>query len=308
MAYRLPQLIMLTFNKHIFLIFYNSFYEILIKYTYQQHQISQPISQFIPPPPPALAPPQISGNQFSSFEFLQRQGLIPKNQPLPPQAPKPKFQYQNKKPEKNYIQAPSKAKVLGNPELDTPEEISKWIEQRKKNYPTKRKIEAKQKTEKIIEERGALGKKELSKLELKLRKKIKFMQSEFGEEDRIKKNKKRKYEKSIQKKSTVIEKPKEMIQKPVSDEIEEGEIILPKNSIEQQSQQIVEKTTPKPENIPKHVKFEKKPKKEQKKQIRYDRMTYRKNNMFSELMKNEEAKEHSILLQICRYFVKNKIV
>lgn len=61
------------------------------------------------------------------------------------------------------------------PSLNTPDEISKWIKARKFNYPTRAKIA--QKEEELIArgESGKLKESELSKLEVRLRKKLQIL-------------------------------------------------------------------------------------------------------------------------------------
>ena len=55
------------------------------------------------------------------------------------------------------------------------DEIQKWIEERKRNYPTNKNIQRKLEEKKLKEETGELFEPSLSKLELKLRKKIKVL-------------------------------------------------------------------------------------------------------------------------------------
>ena len=71
---------------------------------------------------------------------------------------------------------------LLNPNFVSKEEIEKWMRARRKNYPTRKNIEAKKLREEKGEDEGELDEAELSKLELKLRKKIMILSSNPREE------------------------------------------------------------------------------------------------------------------------------
>lgn len=58
--------------------------------------------------------------------------------------------------------------------MDSPEEIRKWLESRKRNYPTRKRVQAKMVQDRDREENGELAQHELSLLEVKLRKQIKL--------------------------------------------------------------------------------------------------------------------------------------
>lgn len=66
--------------------------------------------------------------------------------------------------------------------VDQRREIRLWIEQRRRNYPSKRNLEQKVKNEEELEDLAVVPKKNLSELELKLRKKLKIMMVQIGEE------------------------------------------------------------------------------------------------------------------------------
>lgn len=67
-----------------------------------------------------------------------------------------------------------------DPILDTPEEIEKWVLARKRNFPSKEKIENDQEQEIKKNERG-----DLSKLEVRMRKRMALMKKFFKQtEDR----------------------------------------------------------------------------------------------------------------------------
>lgn len=285
-----------------------------------------------------LIPPTVS--PYAEYEHLVRQGIIPREQPPPPENPKDNIGIQT-------------LNIERNPELDTPDEIEKWLEQRRKNFPTKTRIEAKKNLEIMKEEKGALRKSELSKLEIKLRQKIKYIESETKTK---KKKKKNKAKKQMQKggivenvkdnpqkinEPTITSSQKEEIMKEFkreileSIELEEGEIVeskkeqgefnfnieqhnigceLPKdinekkiNLEESEKKGNIEHEKTQSAEKPKEIILDKKPiyKKEKKIPIRFK---YRKNNLYNLLIQKEVNMEHSILLQIFRHFVKNKIV
>jgi len=203
---------------------------------------------------------------YYEYEYLVSQGIIPREQPPPP-------------------------KTHGHhSEFDDPEEIEKWLAQRRKNFPTRERIEVKKDVEKMREERGLLKKSELSKLEIKLRQKIKFLDNEPKNKKKNKgarKNKKKK-----------LEAKKEV--PPM--EIEEGEIVQVKEEQGKsaQSPTILEEDKNNVKDFNKQNK-----KKDKSNAVRFK---YRKNNLFNLLVSKEVNTEHNTLLQIFRYFVRNKIV
>ena len=75
--------------------------------------------------------------------------------------------------------------------LNTPEEVQKWIEARRKNFPTRANIERKKREEELKREKGVYvpqtKRENLSLLEVKLRKKIRFI----GSSDKPGKSKRR---------------------------------------------------------------------------------------------------------------------
>lgn len=73
---------------------------------------------------------------------------------------------------------------LLNPNNLSQDEIDKWLKARRKNYPTRQNIEIKRARIENGEEEGDLDEQELSKLELKLRKKIMILTSDPREERR----------------------------------------------------------------------------------------------------------------------------
>lgn len=79
---------------------------------------------------------------------------------------------------------------LINPIFNTPEEIEKWKAARRRNFPTRENIQKKQ--EELVKngELGKINESELSRLEVKLRKKLLIMQYDPIEEKRVNKVKK----------------------------------------------------------------------------------------------------------------------
>lgn len=72
---------------------------------------------------------------------------------------------------------PSQPKQI-DPVLDTPEEIQKWILSRKRNFPSKHKIQSKKDTDTRREERG-----DLSKFEIRMRKRLAIVRKAHKKED-----------------------------------------------------------------------------------------------------------------------------
>jgi hypothetical protein len=88
--------------------------------------------------------------------------ILPSVPPPPPADPPPP------------IEAPA------DPVLDTPEEIDKWINCRKKNFPCKKNLVVKARQERIRIERG-----DISKFEIRMRKRLALMRKFYKrEEDR----------------------------------------------------------------------------------------------------------------------------
>ena len=288
-------------------------------YQYQPYQ-AQPI------PPPYIQPSAPS--QYATYEYLVSQGVVPKVQPPPPGRLAAASDYNRYgragmntggTASTNRADKPS----MRNPELDSPEEISKWLEQRRKNFPTRAKVESKKNVEKVREERGALKRSELSKLELKLRQKIKFLEGDFGDKKKMRKNQKKKNIRNDDKKTKGAKTMKD--EKKISavaavaavpsgekEEIEEGEIVVPVTTkvTEQQSQQSQQEPR-QDRNKGRAMADEKnksRPHPQQPKGGNFNRFKYIKNNLFNSLTRKEEHMEHSVLLQIFRHFVKENII
>lgn len=82
------------------------------------------------------------------------------------------------------VESPLMSPKEVDPVLDTPQEIEKWVKARKKNFPTRGKIEFSQETDAFKAERG-----DLSKLEIRMRKRMALMKKFYKKnEDKPGKN------------------------------------------------------------------------------------------------------------------------
>lgn len=135
------------------------------------------------------SPPKLSDREIRPNDYIQHKSVLsaPPKKQYPPTSNKPDKIKPNSKPQnagndQNPID--NKLSVLGliNKNYTTKEEIRKWVEARKRNFPSKRNLEAKKKMQEEGKIAGALNGEELSKLELKLRKKITILSGDFKEE------------------------------------------------------------------------------------------------------------------------------
>jgi hypothetical protein len=175
-------------------------------------------------------------------------------------------------------------KSTNNPELD--EEIRKWIDSRKRNFPTDNKVTEKNTIEKVKEDSGML-----SKLEIKLRQKVKILSQIDKKSNRNNRNNRPKRQHRPKRKHNG---GRQGLSAP--EEAEDGEIV------ELKEENKIEK---KAENVDG---TEVRPKKEKntQKQRRYFR--YRKNKLYEELIRPDKIKEMNIILQAFRYFVNENLV
>lgn len=192
------------------------------------------------------------------------------------------------------------------------EEIEKWIQSRKRNFPTSKRIEEVKLNGKVKEEKGIL-----SKLELKLREKIKVIskidkkgfnrnrttinfrktpqmhqnqnKGEINDIRRRKRNKNKKHNSNKKQKEFILQK---------DDDIEDGEIKeedfnieCSESRIQKEKKEIQIKTK---ENL---IPFTKR-----------NYYVYRRNTLYDDLIKSERIKELNILLQSFRYFLDENII
>jgi hypothetical protein len=158
------------------------------------------------------------------------------------------------------------------------EETQKWINSRKRNFPTKIKIDEKQTIGKIKEDAGML-----SKLEQKLREKIKII-SKFDKRGNYKQNKVRK------------QRPRRKRPNRKNDEPEDGEIL---ETPSEEPNNIQSEKPRKPEN---------KEKKEKPNQKHRKYFRYRRSRLYEEMIKSDKFKELNIILQAFRYFVNESLI
>lgn len=115
-----------------------------------------PVPAFPPPPP---------DEQVLEFSFDQLRRLIPNLPPFPPPPPTIHIDDIPEEPFKPTVEIP-------------PEELAKWITARKRNFPCRGTRDRKAKEDKLRIERGEPV-SELSKLEVKLRKRLQLMRNAF---------------------------------------------------------------------------------------------------------------------------------
>lgn len=243
-----------------------------------------------------------------TYEYLVCNNLVPPTPPPPPPPPPsapsysaPAYQRYGKRP------GPQQ-----DNELNTPEEIDKWIAQRRKNFPTRTHIESKKNNEKLKAETGAL-----SKLERKLRQKIKFIKSADGPPQRYGGNRNWRNNRpnsgpnpNAHTQNTPQARPAQTATQstgvPVAGKRPETEEQKKPEQPTAQGQQGVasEKAAEKGQNCYGKNKRRKKKVGEAK----VDRFKYRQNTVYQSLIRQEVDREHSILLQVFRYFVKNGMV
>jgi hypothetical protein len=199
----------------------------------------------------------------------------------------------------------SQGGISSTPELD--EELRKWIESRKRNFPTKDRVDEKNTISKAKVDSGML-----SKLELKLRQKVKILTQingkrgrKFNNNNNDRRNNNRGRRRHNDKRGN---------QQPMGNsnitegEAEEGEIVEVKEVLtcKQDSEQNKENEN-RNENFQfNKAKEQKKDKNGNNKQRKFFR--YRKNKLYEELIKPDKFKELNVILQAFRYFVNENLV
>lgn len=170
------------------------------------------------------------------------------------------------------------------------DDISKWILSRKRNFPTKEKIQEKETIGKIKKNAGMI-----SKLELKLREKIKIMTPSNG----FRKKQTKRFRRS--KKRSRKQKNSNNFHNNEHNNIEEdGEIIETKEFLDSNR------------NNEKNIKHENisinKDDSINNNNRRIAGFKYRSNKLYEELIKPDKYKEMNVILQCFRYFVNEKLV
>ena len=194
-------------------------------------------------------------------------------------------------------------------------EIEKWVLARKKNFPTKSNIEEKEKNGKRKEDIGMI-----SKLELKLRKKVNLLKRIDGKK-KVRNNKNKNCKHNIIKTNNFNFKNDEnvsinnnnIIEKTI--ELEEGEIenecenenkiqqnIMNNNSIKNLDKIENDKIDSLIQN-----KRERKKRNNNKSKMRFP-FSYKHNFLFDNMIKKEIIQEQNIILQAFRYFINEKLV
>jgi len=155
---------------------------------YYNHPNSIHYQQIQPQMQPQIQPvyfPYVQQGMYQPMYLPQNSNMMQHQMINPPQ------QFQRK------VHEPIQEKVRIKNEIDpskpehSKEEIKKWIESRKKNYPSKANLARKELEKKLKEETGEVVETSLSILEQKLRKKIRILSMIDNKADR-----KREYEKN----------------------------------------------------------------------------------------------------------------
>lgn len=207
------------------------------------------------------------------------------------------------KPEKKE----KKQKIEKTISKEEQDEIDKWILRRKRNFPTKDNIDAKEKNEKLKEDAGMI-----SKLEIKLRKKVNKLKLILsGGKRRKMKDKNSKWAKN--KGNQKLKKPDEnQKQIPDEDSLEEGEIEVVEKKDEKMNHKGISTESKildqEPKDQPSVIKENIKSKKNQKKnnpnmQNHSYPFKYKQNTLYKNMIKKEVIQEKNIILQALRYFI-----
>ena len=187
-------------------------------------------------------------------------------------------------------------------------EVEKWVLARKKNFPTKSNILEKEKNGKIKEDIGMI-----SKLELKLRKKVNLLKRIDGRK-KLRNNKNKKIKNNIIKNNNFKLKNEEnvnsnnnnIIEKNI--ELEEGEIENEnkENKFDNSIKDIDKIENDKNNSIIQN-KRERKKRNNNQKRMKFS-FSYKHNFLFDNMIKKEIIKEQNIILQAFRYFINEKLV
>ena len=203
-------------------------------------------------------------------------------------------------------------KTISKKQLSNEEkvEIEKWVLARKKNFPTKTNILEKEKKGKIKVDVGMI-----SKLELKLRKKVNLLKKIDGKKMRNNRNKKNKKNKNN---FNILKEEKNI-------ELEEGEIQI-ENKNENNEKKIENNNNENKEEIEDKKNMENKEKQYNKNKRKRNKKSNKNNNnnvnkaktkfsfkykhnfLYDNLLKKEKIQEQNIILQVFRYFIKENLV
>ena len=155
------------------------------QYYNHPHQIHQQIQPQMQPQIQPMYFPYVQQGMYPSLYFHQNANMMPHPTVNPPQ------QYQRKAQEPKQQKTKVRSEVDPSKPEHSKDEIKKWIESRKRNYPSKANLARKELEKKLKEETGEVVETSLSILEQKLRKKIRILSMIESKADR-----KREYEKN----------------------------------------------------------------------------------------------------------------
>lgn len=193
-------------------------------------------------------------------------------------------------------------KIKKDPTLDSEEEMRKWIEARKRNYPSSRNIKKREERVKENEELGGIEEPESSKLEKKLRRKLHLISS-FDNPRRQRKLEQRERElkkamnKSQKLSNTMDFKGKSKKKVKTSTTKEEFSKLHPnEENLSVIIENLISKREKEEESLSSFI---------EKGRIQAANYKYKDNHLLSNLMLEEMNKERSSLLQMIRYIVKS---
>ncbi|CAI2369638.1 unnamed protein product [Moneuplotes crassus] len=246
-------------------------------------------------PPSHVHYPPHYAYQYGQNPYQPHPGYPPQMAHHASHAPMPAY------PAQAQVQPQVPKKPKSKSPLDTQEEIKKWVESRKRNYPSKKNIEKKEKMIKAKAEKGipvTLGSlknmENISLLEKKLRNE--HVRPTKPEGHMNKRKRKRPHNKD---RSTKIVK------------FEEGDQTTPlkegTQALEMQKEKLVTEEGTK--EMKKHENSRaQSQKKQQNKANAKLPFKYKKNTIYSDLIKKEKEAEATVLLQCFRYIIKQNLL
>lgn len=215
-----------------------------------------------------------------------------------------------------------KPKVIKHYTKEELEDIEKWINARKRNFPSKNTVEKKDMIGKKREEAGMI-----SKLELKLRKKVSILKKidsrgGYNNNNGYKKNINNQYNKYQKNQHKNNNKQKKNIIQKANEPLEEGEIAseeeINKTNIdvdEKKEEALIQNTINKEEkkeentdNNNKNNRREQRSKNKERRAKENFPFRYKHNFLYDNMIKKELIIEENIILQAFRYFINEGLI
>ena len=241
---------------------------------------------------------------------------VSKNNQKKQKSPQKEVENYNDDYEEDSFKEEKKTKVIKHYTKEELEEIEKWINARKRNFPSKNTVEQKDMLGKKREEAGMI-----SKLELKLRKKVSILKkidSRGGYNNNgYRKNNSNQFNKlqKNQHRNNNNNKQKKNVTQKANEPLEEGEIPLEEetkkdiNINEKKEETLIEKEEKKEEetNNKNNRKEQKNRNKERKAKENFP-FRYKHNFLYDNMIKKELIIEENIILQAFRYFINEGLI